>query len=423
MQEQKYRYFIDGKEVDNRTDYLNATMSGDYVSYFDGDSVFSVSFNSFFGENTDNNKIIKREVNGHVSDAINSRLQLSKKINEEALEKYKSLFKPIDQTQYNTLDLGQIKGSSTRHKSQNGEAHKEVVGDLEGINKPPKTEQLNYQSFYQVVYTKPTSNWNKFEIAFSDNDLEKIKDLSIGDIKEMFNSTISAEKTEKEEFLIDDYPLGYKDISKFAVIELERKNKLHCIPTDATNIEVFHLDTKDNGDKTAFIGFKIKNGNFSFVEVPFTSLKIAKKENKTEENSVFQKDSEIHKEELKPDFSFTGTPKEINDAVNDAVNEGVNEGVKRNNEGVKESNGKTDYSEINLEILDLMAERFTANKHKYPQGNMKKPIDIKSLEWALFRHVKKMIQPIETDEETYKDHLSAVLCNASMLLDQLKNQK
>jgi len=90
-------------------------------------------------------------------------------------------------------------------------------------------------------------------------------------------------------------------------------------------------------------------------------------------------------------------------------------------EGIKETNGKVDYSEINLEILDLMAERFTANKHKYPKGNMKKPIDIKSLEWALFRHVKKMIQPIETDEESYKDHLSAVLCNASMILDQLKN--
>jgi hypothetical protein len=90
-------------------------------------------------------------------------------------------------------------------------------------------------------------------------------------------------------------------------------------------------------------------------------------------------------------------------------------------EGVKETNGKVDYSEINLGILDLMAERFTANKHKYPKGNMKKPIDVKSLEWALFRHVKKMIQPIEEDEETYKDHLSAVLCNASMILDQLKN--
>lgn len=151
MHEQKYRYFIDGKEVDNRTDYLNATMSGDYVSYFDGDSVFSVSFSNFFAENKDNNKMIKREVNGHLSDI---------------------------------LDLGQI------------------VGDLEGINKPPKTEQLNYQSFYQVVYTKPISNWNKFEIAFSDKDLEKIKDLSIGDIKEMFNNQNFAEKTEKEENLV-----------------------------------------------------------------------------------------------------------------------------------------------------------------------------------------------------------------------------
>jgi hypothetical protein len=87
--------------------------------------------------------------------------------------------------------------------------------------------------------------------------------------------------------------------------------------------------------------------------------------------------------------------------------------------GKKETVGKTDYSEINLEILDLMAKRFTDNKHKYPQGNMKKSIDIKGLEWALFRHVKKMIQPIETDEENYKDHLSAILCNASMILDQL----
>ena len=96
--------------------------------------------------------------------------------------------------------------------------------------------------------------------------------------------------------------------------------------------------------------------------------------------------------------------------------------VQEEKQGIKESNGKTDYSEIHLEILDLMAERFTANKHKYPRGNMKKPIDIKSLEWALFRHVKKMIQPIETDEETYKDHLSAVLCNASMILDQLNGK-
>jgi hypothetical protein len=92
----------------------------------------------------------------------------------------------------------------------------------------------------------------------------------------------------------------------------------------------------------------------------------------------------------------------------------------KSNIGIKESNGKKDYSEINLEILDLMADRFAANKHKYPKGNMKKPIDIKSLEWALFRHIKKLVQPIENDEESYIDHLSAILCNASMILDQLK---
>lgn len=89
------------------------------------------------------------------------------------------------------------------------------------------------------------------------------------------------------------------------------------------------------------------------------------------------------------------------------------------NIGVKENEGKTDYSEINLDILDLMASRFNANKHKYPKGNMKKQIDIKSLEWALFRHLKKMIQPIEGDKENYKDHISAILCNASMILDQI----
>ena len=338
MQEQfKYRYFIDGKEIDTREEYFNTTMSGDYVSYFDGDSVFSVSFNSFFGENKDNNKMIKREVNGHLSDAINSRLQLSKKINEESLEKYKSLFKRIDTTQYNTLDLCQIKGSSTRHKSQNGEAHKEVVGHLEGINKPPKTEQLDYQSFYQVVYTKPTSNWNKFEITFSDNDLEKIKGLSIGDIKEMFNSTISAEQ------------------------------------------------------------------------------------NKTEENLVFQKDSEIHKEELKPDFTFTSTPKEINDAVNDARSDGVNEGVKRNNEGVKESNGKTDYSEIDWQFIESMALRMNKNKGKYEAGNYKKPMDIDLLKQSLLRHTIEVLKGNYEDDGDDLGHLSAIALNAQFLYYQLKN--
>jgi len=152
-----------------------------------------------------------------------------------------------------------------------------------------------------------------------------------------------------------------------------------------------------------------------FLDEVLEQLNSAEKENevnlKTEENKglstrlkadkqnlVFTEDSEINKEtdENGKPLTYWG--------------------------GKKETDGKTDYSEINLEILDLMSDRFTANKNKYPVGNMKKPIYIKSLEWALFRHVKKMIQPIEGDYETYKEHLAAVMCNASMILDQLKTK-
>ena len=89
--------------------------------------------------------------------------------------------------------------------------------------------------------------------------------------------------------------------------------------------------------------------------------------------------------------------------------------------GIKDSTGKSDYSEINLNILDLMADRFTANKHKYPKGNMLKPIDREELLWAAFRHIKKMLKtPKLGDPETYVEHLAAVLCNMSMILDQLE---
>jgi hypothetical protein len=88
--------------------------------------------------------------------------------------------------------------------------------------------------------------------------------------------------------------------------------------------------------------------------------------------------------------------------------------------GIKDQNGKIDYSEIDFDILDLMAKRFEANKHKYPKGNMLKPIDEKSLMFALFRHWKKILQPIEGDQETFEDHISAILCNAQMIWQQRK---
>lgn len=91
--------------------------------------------------------------------------------------------------------------------------------------------------------------------------------------------------------------------------------------------------------------------------------------------------------------------------------------------GFKENSGKTDYLEVDFDIIDLMAERFNKNKHKYPKGNMLKPIDEKELLMAMFRHWKKMFQPKKEDEETFEEHLAAILCNAQMLYQQRKLNK
>ena len=310
MQEQKYRYFIDGKEVDNRTDYLNATMSGDYVSYFNDDSVFSVSFSNFFAENTDNNKMIKREVNGHLSDI---------------------------------LDLGQIKGNSTRHKSRNGEAHKELTIE----EKLKIAEGLKKEALKQLTIT-------------------------LDDIKTQSSPSYYTSPEKKEEI---------------------------------------------KADWIDFIGCGIKRGKTINYE------NSAEKENKeqsskTEENLVFQKDSEIHKEELKPDFSFTGTPKEINDAVS----EGVSEGVKRNNEGVKESQTTEKapvftYCKVNKNALEALSLRALYGHKKYEEENdwenfSRVPNGDFEYSNAMFRHALEI-----GGEEDEKEHLISSAWNAISRLE------
>lgn len=48
--------------------------------------------------------------------------------------------------------------------------------------------------------------------------------------------------------------------------------KLVSIPADAHSLEVFSIKESTNSPtgKEAFIGFKIANGNFHFVQVPYT---------------------------------------------------------------------------------------------------------------------------------------------------------
>lgn len=135
MQEQKkFRYIFNGKEVD-REEFEK--LSGGSFKWFDGDSIVSVpfsSFDSFFNGEFKSG----RQINDHLDSVLN----LEKLLDDSIESRFNSILNFSNRGQEKKLgvyDKPTIKGSSTRHKSQAGETHKEIVGDLEGINRPPST--------------------------------------------------------------------------------------------------------------------------------------------------------------------------------------------------------------------------------------------------------------------------------------------
>jgi hypothetical protein len=89
-------------------------------------------------------------------------------------------------------------------------------------------------------------------------------------------------------------------------------------------------------------------------------------------------------------------------------------------EGIKESEDKIDYSELDWEYIDAMAVRMAENI-KYPPENWKKPMDVKELAKSAIRHARKILQPVEGDTETDLEHAEALGCNGMMINYQLKN--
>ena len=88
--------------------------------------------------------------------------------------------------------------------------------------------------------------------------------------------------------------------------------------------------------------------------------------------------------------------------------------------GIKENNGKLFY-ELDWEFIEMMAKRMAENKgDKYPRFNWKNEIELEELNQALIRHF------IEVQKQNYKDnedeygHLTALACNAMMMIYQLK---
>ena len=122
-----------------------------------------------------------KQIVGDLEDAINNRLKLSKKINKESIEKYKSLFTKVDkkcspqcfcdgsckkpqEKNLGGYKIPNVKVNATRHKArEDGKFHKEIVGDLEGINRPPSTDDMN------LVFVKEGTGYDYLKRMIKDD--------------------------------------------------------------------------------------------------------------------------------------------------------------------------------------------------------------------------------------------------------------
>lgn len=340
--------------------------------------------------------------------------------------------------------------NSTRHKSRNGETHNEAKEEKQNDNFGNKTKNCSYTMCGRVGC----------EHCYPNEDFRKTNDTfeRVGWQMKRGKEIKYSKKTEKEEDLLfqkdnETHKGNNLTYYKFLVVGLKKPIKYNNSEYYPSN-KYFSITEDDSWNMVRFV---MDNPHVTLVEVKLLKEEVTEElefksvckysiigigdvivvKSKSKEYPIGKEvliDGEKYKVIGVDTQGYFKVGEEVGLIVSKiAEKETKYEWMQMNSDkkseinsnGIKETNGKIDYSEINLEILDLMAERFTANKHKYPQGNMKKPIDIKSLEWALFRHIKKMIKPIENDTETYKEHLSAILCNASMILDQLhlKEQK
>ena len=91
-------------------------------------------------------------------------------------------------------------------------------------------------------------------------------------------------------------------------------------------------------------------------------------------------------------------------------------------EGIKETENKVNYEELDWDYIDSMAERMSKNLAKYPPKNWQKNIEVKELAKSAIRHARKILQEIDGDEETLQEHSTALGCNGMMINYQLKNK-
>ena len=97
------------------------------------------------------------------------------------------------------------------------------------------------------------------------------------------------------------------------------------------------------------------------------------------------------------------------------------ESIKIEKNGIKETENKVNYGELDWDYIDNMSLRMSKNLDKYPPKNWQKKMEIQELAKSAIRHARKILQEIDNDEETLQQHATALGCNGMMINYQLKN--
>ena len=156
----QFKYYINGKEIETREEFLDNVMLGEFVTTVDGDTVSAIFIADFFAENKDNNRLVKRNFNDF-----------------------------LKENQGMTFMDEVINTNSTRHKSRDGETHKEVIN-------PPSDKQTRIDNL--ITNGKNCRNGS---LCFCDGSCKEDNKVGISVFRD---NTVTSEENKKYFNYIND---------------------------------------------------------------------------------------------------------------------------------------------------------------------------------------------------------------------------
>lgn len=118
-----------------------------------------------------------------------------------------------------------------------------------------------------VVDSNETPKAKGVKVVGGSSKLPKLLSKGINWLINYFANGRAAESTTR---YYDCWCGGYTTALKDFNIDPDKEP---LIPLDAKDFEVFAIKDTEDGGKQAFIGFKLSNGNFHYIGVPFTEPK------------------------------------------------------------------------------------------------------------------------------------------------------